>query len=165
MIKIIKVNDEDKCLESLSYLLIDFRNEVALLKQRKLNYSLLKAQEELTEYFTSNYEVYTLLKDEKAVAYAVLKIFDETVWLEQLFVSKAERRSSFASQLLDIANNRARDYGKETAFVNVHPNNHKMISFLASNGYNVLNLLEVRKLYNRESIKTKIQVGDNKFLY
>ncbi len=165
MMKIIKINSEEKYNNDLSFLLAEFRNELALLKKRKLNYSLSQAVEELAEYFSSDYEIYIAVKSNTIIGYAILKIFDKTVWLDQLFVHKAERRNSVASSLLEIVNKRAVDYGKETAFIHVHPNNHKMLKFLAKNGYDVLNLLEIRKLYNNESINTNIKVGVNSFLY
>jgi GNAT superfamily N-acetyltransferase len=159
MIEIVRIIGIHEALNSdITPLLVNFRKELALLKKREIKYSLADAEVELSDYFSSDYEFYVALKSELIIGYAILKIFDETVWLDQLYVQKEERRKSVASQLLNLANKRASDYGKETAFINVHPNNHKMIKFLANNGYNVLNLLEVRKQYNNESIKTKTQV-------
>ncbi len=40
-----------------------------------------------------------------------------------------------------------------------------MIQFLANNGYDVLNLIEIRKLYNKEKIDSSINVGENSFKY
>lgn len=152
-------------IPTLPELIYDFRHELARLKKKKLNYSLEDATSESNEMLAKDYELYITYQDEKAIAYALLRIFDATVWLEQIYVTKTERRSGIASELLDIANKRANDFGKETAFVNVHPNNDKMIKFLASNGYEVLNLLEIRKLYNKEKIASNIKVGNNSFLY
>lgn len=166
MIEIIRIVGVHEAFNyDITPLLVAFRKELALLKKRKIHYNLTDAKTELADYFSSDYEFYIALDSEVVIGYAILKIFDETVWLDQLFVEKDERRKSVASQLLNIATKRANDYGKETAFINIHPNNQKMIDFLASHGYNVLNLLEVRKPYNNESTETKIQVGDNKFLY
>ncbi len=163
--EIMKVNQKDNYIDNLSLLLLDFRHELALLKKRKLNYSLSDAMTEVSEYLKSDYEIYIAVNSEIPIGYAILKMFDETVWLEQLYVVKPERRNSVATSLLEIANKRAGDYGKETAFIHVHPNNQKMIKFLAKNGYDVLNLIEVRKLYNKEKIETSIKVGENSFLY
>lgn len=165
MIKINKIKLIEDRLGDLSKLLYKFRHELAQLKNRRLSYSLLDAKEELSDYFTPEYEVYLADKAGKAVAYIILRVFDNTVWLEQLFVLEAERKHKYATSLLKIANQKAIDYGKETAFINVHPNNHKMIQFLANNGYDVLNLIEIRKLYNKEKINSKINVGENSFKY
>lgn len=163
IIRIIGINEAFRF--DLTPLLVNFRTELALLKNRKLKYSLADAKVELADYFSSDYEFYIALKSKVVIGYAVLKVFDETIWLDQLFVEKTERRKSVASKLLNTANKRANFYGKETTFIDVHPNNHKMIKFLAKNGYNVLNLIEVRKKYHNESIETEIKVGENSFLY
>lgn len=165
MLKINKITCKEARLDDLASLLYYFRHELALLKERKLTYSRDDAKEELSDYFTSEYEVYLADKGDKAIAYCILRVFDKTVWLEQLFVLEEARRNKYAGKLLSIANQRANDLGKETAFINVHPNNHKMIKFLASNDYDVLNLIEVRKLYNKEKINSKINVGENSFKY
>ena len=163
--KILKVLQKDEHINEVSPLLYDFRQELAILKNRRLTYTLTDAEQELSEYFSPEYEVYISVNYKLVTGYAILKIFDETVWLEQLYVMKNQRRNGIASALLDKANSRAKEYGKETAFINVHPNNYKMIKFLASQGYNVLNLIEIRKLYNNEKLDTRIQVGESSFLY
>ncbi len=165
MIEICRIINLENKLEDLGLLLHDFRQELASLKMRKINYTLADAKQEWKDYSTNEYEIYLAQENNISLGYAILRIFDQTVWLEQIYLSKQERRKGYATKLLEQANRRANDFGKETAFINVHPNNHKMIKFLAKNGYEVLNLIEVRKLYNKEKISTTIQVGDNSFLY
>ena len=46
----------------------------------------------------------------------------------------------------------AADYGDETVFNYVHPNNEAMIGFLRKHGYRVLNLIEMRKPYKGKSL-------------
>lgn len=149
----------DEIIEQLSDLLFSFRHELALLKNKNINFSVKDAKDEVFEYFQANYEIFYCLIDNKIIAYMVLKIFDDTVWIEQLFTQKNYRRHKIAQTLLNEANNLASQSGKETAFVNVHPNNVKMINFLQNNNYTVLNLLEVRKKYNNEILNDKINVS------
>ena len=54
--------------------------------------------------------------------------------------------------------------GNETLFFWVHPNNNKMISFLFKQGYDTLNLIEIRKNKGHTPGKT-INVGENTFEY
>ena len=54
--------------------------------------------------------------------------------------------------------------GQETVFNYVHPNK-RMIQFLRAKGYTVLNLIEIRKPYKGEKIKTTIKVNNNTFDY
>jgi ribosomal protein S18 acetylase RimI-like enzyme len=149
-------------LTELSYLVYDFRHELAILKNKHINYTKENAIEEVKDYLITPYEFYYISIDEKTVAYIVLKIFDDTVWIEQLFTHKAYRRKKLAQKLTDFATLKAETLGKNTAFVNVHPNNEKMLKFLANQGYTVLNLLEIRKPYTKEKTQTKINITHNK---
>lgn len=56
-------------------------------------------------------------------------------------------------------------YGNETVYNYVHPNNHRMIEFLRKRGYTVLNLIEIRKPYQKEGLTQTITVGEHKFDY
>lgn len=59
----------------------------------------------------------------------------------------------------------AESMGEETVYNYVHPNNEKMIQFLRSKGYSVLNMIEIRKPYKDEKLTTTIQVGKESFDY
>jgi ribosomal protein S18 acetylase RimI-like enzyme len=50
----------------------------------------------------------------------------------------------------------AASMGEDTVYNFVHPNNEGMIRFLASKGYTVLNMIEVRKPYKGEKLTTTI---------
>ncbi|MDD4157557.1 MAG: GNAT family N-acetyltransferase [Candidatus Cloacimonetes bacterium] len=149
-------------LTDLSYLIYDFRHELAILKNKGINYTKENAIEEVKDYLITPYELYYISINEKTVAYLVLKIFDDTVWIEQLFTLKEHRRKHLAQKMIDLATKKAETLGKNTAFVNVHPNNEKMLKFLANQGYTVLNLLEIRKSYPNEKIQTKITITHKK---
>lgn len=66
---------------------------------------------------------------------------------------------------LEKAEELAAGMGGDTVFNFVHPNNHRMIGFLRSKGYTVLNLLEIRKPFQGETLITTIRVGDHTFDY
>ena len=40
-----------------------------------------------------------------------------------------------------------------------------MLNFLKSNGYDVLNLIEIRKKYQDENLDTTYTIGDHEFKY
>lgn len=46
-----------------------------------------------------------------------------------------------------------------------HPNNEKMIKFLANRDYNVLNLIEIRKSYQNEKFTEKIRIKNHEYYY
>ncbi|MGI6239888.1 MAG: GNAT family N-acetyltransferase, partial [Christensenellales bacterium] len=56
-------------------------------------------------------------------------------------------------------------YGEDTLYHFVHPNNHGMIRFLARRGYDVLNLIEIRKRLPGEDRGAPITVGEHTFRY
>ena len=85
--------------------------------------------------------------------------------MEQIFVCEEYRRKHIASALFEKAEETGLEYGQETVYNYVHPNNDGIIAFLRSKGYNVLNLIEVRKPYTGEKPTTKINVGGNEFDY
>ncbi len=166
IVKITSVHDEN--FSDIIQMIHDFRHELAALKNKLLRFNLEKAKDEAIDYLQNPYELYAIktLGDYTGFcASCVLRVFDKTVWLEQLFTKPDFRRNKFARKLLKIANNKARSLGKNTAFVNVHPNNVKMINFLKSESYSVLNLLEIRKAYTNETLTTKIKVEDIEFDY
>lgn len=166
IIKIVSVHDEN--FSDIIQMIHDFRHELAVLKNKFLRFDFEKAKDEAIEYLQKPYELYAVMTPggiRGFCAYCVLRIFDETVWLEQLFTKPDFRRNKFAKNLLDIATEKAESFGNNTAFVNVHPNNVKMINFLKSESYSVLNLLEIRKAYPKETLTTKIKVDDIEFDY
>ena len=55
--------------------------------------------------------------------------------------------------------------GEDTVYNYVHPNNEGMIRFLASKGYTVLNMIEIRKPYKDEKLTTTIHVEKEAFDY
>ena len=69
------------------------------------------------------------------------------------------------SALYKEAEKVAESYNEDTVYNYVHPNNNKMIEFLKKHGYTVLNLIEIRKPYKNEELKSKINVNNYKFDY
>ena len=59
----------------------------------------------------------------------------------------------------------AASMGEDTVYNFVHPNNEGMIRFLASKGYTVLNMIEIRKPFTDEKLTTKIHVEEEAFDY
>ena len=123
------------------------------------------ALEELTEYHNNGWPIFAAEEGGRIVGYTVCRIENELVWVEQLFVLPEMRRRGAASMLFDEAEAVARSFGEETVFNYIHPNNEGVIAFLASRGYTVLNLIEIRKPWPGETPKTKISVNGHEFDY
>ena len=75
------------------------------------------------------------------------------------------RRKGVAIMLFRKAEDMAASMGEDTVYNYVHPNNEGMIRFLASKGYTVLNMIEIRKPYKDEKLSAKIHVEKEAFDY
>lgn len=93
------------------------------------------------------------------------KVEENVVWLESIFVSQECRGKGVADKLFEQAEALAGSFGETTIYNWVHPNNDKMINFLAKRGYNVLNLLEIRKPWEGEILTQRIKVGNYEYQY
>lgn len=160
---ILRINENS--IEDAAPLVADFRVELNSYKGIKSQPVIQEGKEDLLYFLKSQYPVFIAEEDGKAVGYLVCRIEDEVLWVEHIFVSCDYRRKGIASLLFQKAEEIAQSMGQETVFNYVHPNNDKMIEFLRSKGYTVLNLIEIRKPYKEEKISTTIKVDKHTFDY
>ncbi|MGD9707508.1 MAG: N-acetyltransferase family protein [Candidatus Delongbacteria bacterium] len=164
MINIRIFQDKDKA--EISQLIAFFRVELASLKDIKKEPDIVNAKEELQDYLNCKYPIFVAENNNNLkVGYIVCKIESEVVWAESLYVLPEYRRTGIASLLFNEAENLAQKHGNDTVYNWVHPNNHIMIKFLDKKGYNVLNLIEIRKSRKGETNSKKIKVDDHEFKY
>lgn len=152
-------------LEKAAELVAEFRVELNSYKGIQSQPNPAAGKEELLEYQQAGYPVYVAMECGEAIGYVVCRIDEPCVWVESLFVKKERRRSGIASALFEKAEEIAASYGEDMVYNYVHPNNDVMIAFLRKRGYNVLNLIEIRKPYTGERLTTKICVQNNEFDY
>ena len=160
---ILRINENS--IEDVAPLVADFRVELNSYKGIKSQPDIQEGKEDLLYFLKSQYPVFIAEEDGKAVGYLVCRIEGEVLWVEHIFVSCDYRRKGIASLLFQKAEEIAQSMGQETVFNYVHPNNDKMIEFLRSKGYTVLNLIEIRKPYKEEKISTTIKVDKHTFDY
>ena len=125
------------------------------------------ATEEVDEYEANPaYPIFVaeLGKGELA-GYLVCHVVEDVVWAESLYVLPAYRRHGIAADLYAEAERLSRDLGGDTVYNWVHPNNDRIIAFLKKRGYDVLNLVEIRRARAGEEVKGEIQVGEHRFRY
>ena len=104
-------------------------------------------------------------EDHHIVGYLVCRVDGKTVWAESLFVLPEHRRHGIGSQLYAEAERLAADVGASTVYNWVHPQNRTIVSFLKRRGYDVLNLLELRRAGPEEEADRTITVGSEEFRY
>lgn len=162
--KIIEFTDKHEI--SLIELIARFRIALGKLKQIDKILDLGAAKEELKYYLEKQFHIYLALNnDGDLIGYTICRIEDNIVWDESLYVVPEERRRGVASALFLKAEELAKSLGGDTLYNWVHPNNHRSIPFLKKHGYDVLNLVEVRKKLPKEELKQKIKVGKYEFDY
>ena len=162
-IRQVGIGDADK----VAPLIAKFRVELQAYKQIRADENIEAAKEEFAEYINAGYPVYVYegRGQDQCAGYAVCRVDGPVVWLESLFVLREHRRAGVASALFGAAEQLAASYGEETMYVYVHPNNDGMFAFLRKQEYNVLNLIEVRKKYEGETIREQIDIRGNSFDY
>ncbi|MBO4383890.1 MAG: GNAT family N-acetyltransferase [Clostridia bacterium] len=122
-------------------------------------------EEELNEFLDRGCPVFAAKDGGEFLGYIVFRIDEPCLWVEQFFVRPDRRRNGVGTLLFEKAEETAASMGEDTVYNFVHPNNDRMIAFLRSKGYTVLNMLEIRKPYSGEEPTSRIKVADNEFDY
>ena len=145
---------------------------VAAFRVQLKSYKGIKSQpdngagkEEMIEYLEFGFPVYAVEDQGTFVGYIVCRIDEPCLWVEQIYVREDYRRKGIATMLFNKAEEIAASMGEDTVYNFVHPNNEKMIQFLRSKGYTVLNLIEIRKPYEGEMLTTTVHVENEAFDY
>lgn len=161
-IRLANLEDEEK----ISMLIAQFRVELRQFKGIKTMPDIDDAKDEFREYMEEKFPIFVAEEDSKELlGYLVCRIQNDVVWVESLFVSNNARRKGIASKLYEKAEDIAKEFGQSTVYNYVHPNNDRIIQFLAKKGYDVLNLIEIRKPRDKEVLSEKINVGNHEYRY
>lgn len=155
-----KVGDE----AGVIHLVAAFRKSLAELRGFEQNTDLHAAGQELDEYRRKSYPIYVAEAETAGlVGYLVCRIDGDVVWAESLYVAPEQRRVGIASALYTEAERLVVQLGGDTVYNWVDPNNDIIIQFLAKRGYNVLNLVELRRAFAGEGKMESIRVGEHQF--
>ncbi len=145
-------------------LIAEFRVSLAALGDRNAQPDAKAAADELAEYEARESPVFVADVDDEGLAgYLVCRLDRNVVWAESMFVLPDRRRRGIASALYDQAERLAAKVGGQTVFNWIHPNNDAIIAFLGKRGYDVLNLIEVRRPVSDAPATRTIKVGGHKF--
>jgi len=152
--------------EELVQLVAEFRVTLTQLRGETRAPNLKAARRELAEYQSLDYPVFVAESDDsRIVGYLVCRVDRDVVWAESLFVLPEYRRQGVGSTLYSEAERLAQELGGDTPYNWVHPKNAKVVSFLQKRGYNVLNLIELRRARPGETMTQKTRVGEHEFDY
>jgi len=140
-----------------------FRRSLAELRGKPQIVNRSAAELELNDYLQRGFPVYVADDGNGLAGYMVCRVDEDVVWVESIYVEESHRRQGVASQLYDEAERLAQQRGGDTPYNWVDPNNEAMIHFLGKRGYNVLNLIELRRPAPGENLVHKVNVGDHEF--
>jgi ribosomal protein S18 acetylase RimI-like enzyme len=149
--------------EQVIPLIAGFRVALAELGGKATAPDCEAASGELAEHLERQFPIFVAEDGSALVGYLVCRVDGQTVWAESMYVAEEYRRRGIASALYAEAERLAEDNGSDTVYNWIHPNNDKIISFLDGRGYNVLNLVEVRRARPGESPQGTINVGRHEF--
>ena len=121
-----------------------------------------KQAEETTKQSLNNNSVIFVARDhEKLIGFAKVQLWDGAYFVREVFVEKPFRRKSVGSKLLARCEHLAQRNGETSIYLTVEPKHSASIQYLICNGYDTLNMLELRKdlaKENRPARQGKIDV-------
>ena len=126
--------------------------------------NITSAEIELEDYLTKGFPIYVAEDAQSGiVGYMVCRIDEDIVWVESIYVKEENRRKGIASKLYSEAERIAKEIGGSAPYNWIDPTNEAIIHFLRKRGYDVLNLLELRRREPNERLIYKISVGKHEY--
>lgn len=161
--ELIRICTED--VDRIAPLVAAFRIQLNSYKGIRSQLNVEAGKEEILDFLNSDFPVFAVEDNNALAGYIVCRIDEPCLWVEHIFVKEDCRRRGIATMLFHKAEEIAESMGEDTVYNFVHPNNDNMIQFLRSNGYTVLNMIEIRKPYKGEKLTTTIHVEKEAFDY
>jgi ribosomal protein S18 acetylase RimI-like enzyme len=149
----------------VALLIAELRVALAGLKGKTVELDRQAATEELDEYLDLNSPLFVSELENQVVGYIICRVDGNTVWAEMMYVKPEVQRQGIATNLFSRAEELAVSLGGSTLYNWTHPNNDAIIAFLRSQGYTVMNLIEVRKPSPGEDLVQNVRVDRHEFDY
>jgi len=131
---------------NLARLYKDFFNEMRewqCWEQLKLDEK--GAVETAKESLDRNSRIFVAENSRKLVGFARVQFWDGAYFMREVFVARPFRRKKVGSKLLARCEDLVRKKGETSIYLTVEPKHSVSLNFLAHNGYDTLNMLELRK--------------------
>ena len=146
-IEIRSARKEDE--EELARLVTQFKREHSEMIGGEGDFALDAAREEVAERMAGEDEGYFVAVDgdgpDHLLGYRRWKLEEEIYFSKELYVVPESRRSGVARALIGHFEDWLLDRDQEIACISCTPHNMAMIGLARSEGYNVLNTIEMRK--------------------
>ncbi len=139
--------------DSLAHLYRNFFNEMREWQGwEKLKLDEHEAAETTRESLTGDSHVFVAEEDKKLAGFARVQLWDGAYFVREVYGEKSFRRKNVGSKLLTNCEEFAQTNGESSIYLTVEPKHSVSLQFLIRNGYDTLNMLELRK----DSIKTSM---------
>lgn len=139
--------------KGLAELYRDFFNEMREwqgLTQLKL--SRKEGEDTARQSLEKNSWVFVAENRRKLVGFARLQLWDGAYFVREVHIAKTLRRKGVGSKLLASCEDFVQERGETSIYLTVEPKHSISLKFLIHNGYDTLNMLELRK----ELVNSKI---------
>jgi len=110
-----------------------------------------EAAETAKESLDKNSWVFVAEENRKLVGFARVQFWDGAYFVREVFVAKPFRRQDIGSKLLAKCEDLVRKKGETSIYLTVEPKHSVSLKFLIRNGYDTLNMLELRKDFAQDS--------------
>jgi GNAT superfamily N-acetyltransferase len=115
-----------------------------------------EATETARESLRNDSTVFVAVDHGKLVGFARVQLWDGAYFVREVFVEKSARRKGIGSKLLASCEDLVRKNHETSIYLTVEPRHSVSIEYLFHNGYDTLNMLELRKdLANSSSPERK----------
>lgn len=144
---------QDEEFDDLARLYRDFFNEIREWQgwdQLKLDEK--EAAETAKESLERNSWVFVAESSGELVGFARVQLWDRAHFVREVFVARPFRRKGVGSKLLARCEDLVRKNGETSIYLTVEPRHSVSLSFLVHNGYDTLNMLELRKDFVKADI-------------
>ncbi|MBU7017777.1 MAG: GNAT family N-acetyltransferase [Theionarchaea archaeon] len=120
------------------------------------------AEEDLKEWLSYPNSVLFVLDDSGIKAFLRLRVESKNVfWIEDIGVERSVRGQHYGKQLLQFAEDYVQERGAKSLFTNISVKNLASIHFFSKNGFNWLNMVELRKnFYEHKEQETINLLGE-----
>lgn len=137
---------QDGDLNNLAELYRDFFDEMREWQgweKLKLNHE--EAVETAKDSLKDTSWVFVAENKGKLIGFSRLQFWDGAYFVREGYVAQGWRRKGVGSKLLSSCENLVHKKGEASIYLTVEPKLHKSLKFLIHNGYDTLNMLELRK--------------------
>lgn len=152
-----KSNYKEKLVEMIQKFFNEHRD---MTKSKKEFYINIKEAEESLDYWLKNSEVYLIDNDDIIIGFTRLRYGGiKAAWLEDLYIENDFRGKGYGTLSIKLIDNMMKENDILAMFVDVIPRNPAAIKLYFNNGFDHLNMIQLRKNYDSSLNKTdKVEV-------